>query len=263
MSPAVPFWFGVMALALAACSAESGSDGGTTGSGGAPSGGGTSSSGGGSTGTGGAPSGGGVSSGGLGGGGLGGGGAAGAAGSTSGGTGGSTSGGTGGVGGSAGTGGGCVDPGPEPNDSIVLATPACGVPTCEVTDCDNTGSTSFGGPKPSIKGVTGPGDPDHFRFDGKDGFGLCSVNAEAQTKDVGFRLCLFVGCKVGATKVTACPGGLAADTQGAPGCCVQAPGIAKITYDCTGSPSDDDSARITVRVDEASVCTPYVVDYHF
>jgi len=176
---------------------------------------------------------------------------------------GGASGGAGGAAGVGGSAGGCVDPGPEPNDSLVLATPACGTPICELGDCDKDGSTGYGGDKPSIKGVVQAGDLDHFRFDGKDNFGLCQVNAAAKTQDSGFRLCLFVSCKLGASKVTACPGGLAVDTAGAPGCCVYTPKEVNITYDCTGSPSDDDSARITIRVDEATACTPYTIDYHF
>ncbi|MFO0571779.1 MAG: hypothetical protein U0263_39505 [Polyangiaceae bacterium] len=253
------------------CSADGESvsaDGGASGAAGSGSGG-TTSSGGGS-GSGSAPSGGsgGTASGGSGGtssgGGSGGTSSAGGSGGTSsgGGAGGSSSGGSGGSS-SGGSGGGCVDPGPEPNDSLILAISACGVPTCDIGDCNNDGSKGYSGSHPSISGVIGPNDSDHFRFDGKDKLGLCQVDATAKTKDSGFRLCIFAACAAGATKVSACPGGLATETEGAPGCCVYAPNEVKITYDCSGSPSDDDSARITVRVDEATSCKPYVVDYHF
>ncbi|MDP2322986.1 MAG: hypothetical protein Q8N51_03040, partial [Gammaproteobacteria bacterium] len=130
-------------------------------------------------------------------------------------------------------------------------------------DCNGDGSKGYGGPKPTIVGVVSSADSDHFRFDGKDGLGFCQVDPAAKTKDSGFRLCIFVQCKHGATKVSACPGGLAVETSGAPGCCVNTPGEAKIDYDCSGSINDDDSARIVVRMDQATACTPYAVDYHF
>jgi hypothetical protein len=149
----------------------------------------------------------------------------------------------------------CEDPGPEPNDSIVLATSACGVPTCELGDCDSDGSQGYGGKRPPITGVVGPGDSDNY--------GLCWVDPAAKTEQYGFRLCMFVACVKGASQVSACPNGLALDQEGAPGCCITAPGEVSITYDCVGSLNDEDSARIVVRVDEATACTPYSIDYHF
>jgi hypothetical protein len=145
----------------------------------------------------------------------------------------------------------------------VLAIPACGTPACDIGDCNDEGSKGYGGPQPSITGVVHATDTDHFRFDGVDKLGLCQVDATAKTKDSGFRLCVFASCKKGATKVVACPGGVAVDTAGSPGCCAYAPKEVKIDFDCTGSINDDDSARITVRIDEATACTPYTVDYHF
>jgi len=250
---------------LCGCSADGGSEtaDGSGGSAGAAGSGGVGLAGSGGAGAsgGGAASGGGGASGGAGGHGAGGssgsGGLGGAAGTGGG------SGGLAGAGGSGGSGGGCTDPGPEPNDSIVLAIPACGTPACEIGDCNDQGSSGYGGPKPTIQGVVSKVDSDHFRFDGQDKLGLCQVDPAAKTKDSGFRLCLFVKCVEGATKVSACPGGLAVDTSGAPGCCTYAPGEVKIDYDCSGSIKDDDSARVVVRIDKATACTPYSVDYHF
>lgn len=177
------------------------------------------------------------------------------------------SGATGGQGGSAGAAGSggsqCSDPGPETNDSIALASPACGAFPCVVTDCDNTGSTGYGGSLAPIAGVIGPGDVDFFRYDGEDKVGLCTVNAAARTTDTGFRLCVFPSCAA-ATTLNGCKkGALVTVAGGLQGCCVQAPGEVEADHDCTASTTDDDSAEVFVRIDEASECTPYAVDYHF
>lgn len=195
------------------------------------------------SGTGGVPSGG---SGGVGGGVGGVAGASGAAGSASGGTGGNN----------------CTDPGPEPNNSVVFAVPACPLP-CELDECDDQGSTGYGGPKASLTGVTGPNDADNFKFDGIDDLGLCVVGVGAKTEDTGFRLCVFASCKTGATNFVGCTGGTQEEVDGVTGCCTAAPGDVDIDYDCTGTPTDNDSATGIVRVDSATACTPYVVDYHF
>ncbi|MBX3129457.1 MAG: hypothetical protein KF718_22250 [Polyangiaceae bacterium] len=178
--------------------------------------------------------------------------------------GGGATGGQGGSAGAAGSGGSqCADPGPEPNDSIALASPACGTFPCVVTDCDNTGSTGYGGSLAPIAGVIGPGDVDFFRYDGEDKVGLCTVNAAARTTDTGFRLCLFPSCPA-ATKLNGCKkGALVTVAGGLQGCCVQAPGEVEADHDCTASTTDDDSAEVFVRIDEASECAPYAVDYHF
>jgi hypothetical protein len=227
---------------------DSPSSGGTS-SGGSSSGGdGGSSADGGSSGSGGAGGSSTGGSGGLGGGGGVGGvaGASGAAGSPSGGTGGNN----------------CTDPGAEPNNSVVFAVPACPLP-CELDECDDQGSTGYGGPKPSLTGVTGPGDPDNFKFDGIDDLGLCVVDVGAKTEDSGFRLCVFASCKAGATSFGSCTGGTQEEIDGVTGCCTTAPGEVEIDYDCTGTPTDNDSATGIVRVDSATACTPYTVDYHF
>jgi hypothetical protein len=184
------------------------------------------------------------------------------------------SGGTGGVGGvsgasgaagspSGGTGGNnCTDPGPEPNDSVVFAVPACPLP-CELDECNDEGSTGYGGVIASLTGVTGPGDADNFKFDGIDDVGLCLVDVGAKTEDSGFRLCVFASCKQGATSFGSCKGGTQEEIDGVTGCCTTAPGEVSIDYDCTSTPTDNDSATGIVRVDSATACTPYIVDFHF
>ncbi len=193
---------------------------------------------------------------------TGGGGGTGGSGAT-GGTGGVAGSGTGATGGTGGTGGNtCTDPGVEPNDSVVLAVPVCSTPPCEISECDSSGSTGYGGPMASIQGVTGPGDPDNFKFDGKDTVGLCSVDAGAKTVDAGFRLCVLVTCKMGSTSPTSCSG-TTETIDGLNACCVQAPGEIEYVFDCTGSVTDDDSATVVVRTDSANACAPYTVDFHF
>lgn len=107
----------------------------------------------------------------------------------------------------------------------------------------------------------GPADEDWWRFHGNDD--ICFVNPTASTDDSGFRLCLFAACKNG-TDFISCPSGSAAMSPNQiPGCCTDAPGMVEIDYDCSGSVTDDDSADITIRVDEASACTAYSVTYSF
>ncbi len=173
-------------------------------------------------------------------------------------------GGTAGAGGMAGAGNACNDPGPEPNPSEALASPACGTTPCDVSDCDNDGSAAFGGPHASAEGVVGPEDVDFLSFHGQDKLGLCTVNAVATSKDTGFRLCAFVACDKSATNFKGCVQGTVATSPNAlPGCCTTAPGTVEINHDCTSSVTDDDSATIFVRLDQATACTPYTVDYHF
>jgi len=173
-------------------------------------------------------------------------------------------GGAGGMGGAAGAGNACNDPGPEPNNSEPLASPACGASTCDATDCDSTGSSSYGGPLGSAAGMVGPGDIDYMHYHGKDTFSLCIVDPTVSTQDSGYRLCAFVACDLSATHFLGCKQGTHAKSpSGLDGCCVDAPGTVKINQDCTSSVSDDDSATVYIRVDEATTCTPYTVDYHF
>jgi hypothetical protein len=171
-----------------------------------------------------------------------------------------------GVGGASGSGVGgsaCDDPGPEPNDSEALASPACGAPPCTVGDCDSDGSTGFGGKLAPATGVIGAGEVDFFKFDGEDKLTGCKVNPTLETADPGFRLCMFVSCAAG-TKLANCKQGtLTKSPTGIPGCCTTAPGRVEAEHDCSSTLGDDDSAHVFIRVDEATVCTSYTVDYHF
>ena len=196
-------------------------------------------------------------------------GSAGSSGGTSGASGaatGGSAGASGASGGSAGAGTGgnsCNDPGPEPNDSIPLASPACGAFPCEAEDCDDTGSTGYKGKLAPIMGTAGPGDVDYHRFDGKDKLGFCQVNAAAKTDDSGFKLCIFPSCPA-ATVLQGCKSGTVESIQGGlKGCCITAPGEVEADHDCTGTPTDNDSAEVFVRVTEANACTTYTIDYHF
>jgi hypothetical protein len=183
------------------------------------------------------------------------------------GEGGSATGGIGGVAGmagAAGAGNACNDPGPEPNNSEPLASPACGASTCDATDCDSTGSTSYGGPLASATGMIGPGDVDFLRFHGEDTLSFCQVDPTVSTTDSGYRLCAFVACDVSATNFLGCPQGThATSPNGLDGCCVDAPGTVALSHDCTSSTTDNDTAAIYIRVDQANACTQYTVDYHF
>lgn len=206
------------------------------------------------------------------------GGSSGVGGGASGSAGSGASGGSGGVGGSGGAGGGagaggsaggggsanaCNDPGPEPNESEALASPACGTPPCVAGDSDDEGSTAFGGPLAPATGVIGPGDVDYFKFDGEDNFGFNTVNATAKTDDSGFRLCLFVSCDAGTTLNGCSQGNVDQSPTGIPGCCTTGPGTVEVDHDCGGTTTDDDSAHVFIRVDQANACTSYTVDYHF
>lgn len=172
-------------------------------------------------------------------------------------------GGVGGIGGAGGAAGACDDPGPEPNNSEPLASPACGASTCDATDCDDTGSTGYGGPLAPATGVLSPGDIDFFHYHGDDKL-FCSVDPTVSTQDSGYRLCEFVACDVSATTFISCDQGTHEKSpDGLDGCCVDAPGTAVLDYHCTSSVTNDDSATIYIRVDQAATCTPYTVDYHF
>ncbi len=169
-----------------------------------------------------------------------------------------------GTAGAAGAGGSCFDPGPEPNNNQPLASPACGTTPCDVTDCDSTGSLYFGGPLDPALGTLSPGDVDWFHFHGKDTVGICQVDVTADTPDSGFRLCAFVACDVSTTQNVTCTTGTPATSPiGQKGCCIDAPGTLEVAHDCGSSATDDDSATVYLRVDQATMCTDYLVDYHF
>lgn len=196
-------------------------------------------------------------------GGGGGGGTAGASGAGAGGQAGAA--GAGGAAGSGGSGGTtCAnDPGPEPNDSEALASPVCASPPCAIGDCDDAGTTGYGGKLAPFTGVVGPGDIDFWRFDGQDKLGFCQVNATAKTAEAGFRICIFPSCAA-ATKLLGCTKGtMITSPNGIQGCCADAPGEVEAKHDCTGNPTDNDSAEVFVRLDNATACTSYSVDYHF
>ncbi len=167
-----------------------------------------------------------------------------------------------GMAGAAGLGGTCPDTGPEPNNSEVLATPACTPGPCTLTDTDTTGSTGYGGMKAPFTGMTGPGDPDYFTYEGEDRL-FAFTNPAAKTADGGFRICQFAACKNGTNDVTCRQGIAAMSPNGIRGCCAMAPGEVQSDHDCPASPTDDDSATVWVRIDMATACTSYSVDYHF
>ena len=132
-----------------------------------------------------------------------------------------------------------------------------------MTDCDNTGSTLYGGPLASATGMIGPGDVDFMHYHGDDKL-FCSVDATVSTKDSGYRLCAFVACDLAATQFKGCDQGTHTKSpNGLDGCCVDAPGTVTLNHHCTSSVSNDDSATVYIRVDQASSCVPYTVDYHF
>lgn len=172
--------------------------------------------------------------------------------------------GSGGAAGAAGAGNACSDPGPEPNNTEPLASPACGMAPCNVTDCDSSGSTGYGGPLAPATGVIGSGDIDYLRFHGEDKIGFCKVDPMVSTLDQGYRLCAFVACDISATHFIGCNQGThATSPNGLNGCCVAAPGTVELNYNCTSTATYTDSATIYLRVDQASACVPYTVNYHF
>jgi hypothetical protein len=166
-----------------------------------------------------------------------------------------------GAGGQGGSGGACADPGPEPNDDEASASPACGAASCKLTDCDSDGSTNYGGSFAPATGVLSPGDTDFFTFQGSDTFG-CEVDPTATTQEAGFRLCIFAQCNSSVTTFNSCTQGTsAASPSGLPGCCTDTAGTVDLDYHCNSGL--DDSAKIYIRADRATVCTPYTIDYHF
>lgn len=195
---------------------------------------------------------GGAASGGEAGAGVGGFGAGGAGGAGVGGSGPSPAGGSGGAGA---VGGSCNDPGPEPNDTLPKATPVCSPAPCTIGCSDSAGG--------DFTGVLSPGDVDLFTYFGEDKV-TCTVNAEASTLDSGFRLCIFAQCGGGKpTTITGCKKGTLTPGPGElQGCCAQAPAAVEIDHDCPGL-TDDDSAAVTMQVDQASACIGYTVAYHF
>jgi hypothetical protein len=92
---------------------------------------------------------------------------------------------------------------------------------------------------------------------------LCQVEAAASTADSGFRLCVFVLCPDGTSLPACAAGNLTTSPVGLVGCCTTAPGQVIADHECVGTVTDDDSADVYVRIDQASACVDYTVDYHF
>ena len=130
----------------------------------------------------------------------------------------------------------------------------CGSPGCKITCADSAGGT--------FTGVVDSGDVDYFTYFGEDKL-TCLVNAVAATTDPGFRLCLFAACAGGAqTTIKSCKAGvITSGPNGMQGCCATAPGNVELDFDCPGL-TDDDSADVWMRVDDATACTGYAVSYH-
>jgi hypothetical protein len=222
------------------CLAQGGGASGATSSGGAPAGGAAGSTGGvaGEGGSAGAFAG----SSGLGGSGLGG-----VAGAGAGGLGGSS----GSSGGSAGTGGGtgaaggsCTDVGYEPNETEATATDLG-----TINDCDGSGSSV-------AARLDGASDVDFYKFRGTDRIG-CYVDPTAET-GARVRICVFANCP-GANVTCKEQSTPATSPAGYKGCCKDQGG--KVVADLTCSSGDN--ADVYIRLDRATECTSYVVNYHY
>lgn len=164
-------------------------------------------------------------------------------------------GGSAGAGGQGGSAGSCNDP-DEPDDTPATANQACTNPTpCSVSDTDSDGSSTRG----PIQGVLTDGDVDWWTFTGTDHY-FAVAQADASTTDKGYRLCVFVSCLSGTTTVSSCTQGiLASGPQGLQGCCSNN-GEASPYHSCSGS---DDSAQVYIRLDGATACQAYTVNWHF
>ena len=140
----------------------------------------------------------------------------------------------------------------EPNDTAPEA-----VPLATIDDCDGSGSTVHGV-------LSTKSDVDYWHFQGNDTFG-CSVDPTVSTTQ-SIKLCVFVACIHGATRVNGCTkGDPFASQAGLHGCCVDGPGDAVVDFTCTLVGSDD-SADVYIRAEDPSAsssCERYDVDYHF
>ncbi len=147
----------------------------------------------------------------------------------------------------------CTDPGPEPNNSIAQASPACAKAPCNTLDCNALG----GG---SIAGVVKPGDTDFFTYNGIDD--LCEAAPSVSTQSSGVKACVFAKCKNGASAFKSCAKGLTESEGALKGCCTSKPGEAKMNIDCPGL---NDSATVYMRVTgtNANACTAYDLTYDF
>jgi hypothetical protein len=143
----------------------------------------------------------------------------------------------------------CDDPGPEPDEREVEATP---LP--DINDCDSNGS--------SVSGVVaGASDVDFFHFVGTDTI-ACVVDPTAMIDAAGLRLCVFLSCRHGATNLKGCPSGdPALSPAGFSGCCSTS-GTVQASISCFVG---DDSADVYLSVAEpvGDECVPYRISYHY
>lgn len=134
----------------------------------------------------------------------------------------------------------------EPNDSEDTARDLGAI-----NDCDSNGA--------QIAFSLEPGDVDWFRYEGSDDFGCVVDPTRTLTSTGDLRMCKFAECLDGDVDVT-CEDGSSPATSpnGHPGCCHDR-GFG-MDIDCPGV---DDDAVITIRFDQHTGCTGYVLDYHY
>jgi hypothetical protein len=143
--------------------------------------------------------------------------------------------------------------GPEPNDTTVTAASACGTLTCDINDCNSSGS--------SVSGVIKPGgDVDFFKFKGWDD--LCVVDPTVSTNTAGIQACVFAVCYDGSKAFQSCKSGNQATEGSMTGCCTNGAGSASININCPGI-FDDATVYIRVKGLSSNACTPYDVSYHY
>lgn len=107
-------------------------------------------------------------------------------------------------------------------------------------------------------------DVDAYKYLANDTTGHLT-NLNAQLSALSGKLCLFIACVGGTTKINKCDKGTSAtDAAGRPGCCA-AKDVA-IDYNCTGFGQIDDSIQVYTEVrPEANTpaCMDYLVEYNF
>lgn len=107
-------------------------------------------------------------------------------------------------------------------------------------------------------------DTDAYKFLANDTTGHVT-NLNAQLSALSGKLCLFIKCVGGTTKINSCTKGTAAtDAAGRAGCC-DAKNVA-IDHNCTGFGQIDDSIQVYMEVrPEANTpaCMDYLVEYNF
>ncbi|MFO0666227.1 MAG: hypothetical protein U0174_19895 [Polyangiaceae bacterium] len=120
-------------------------------------------------------------------------------------------------------------------------------------------------PPHKIKGILSSNkDVDAYKYLANDTTGHVT-NLNAQLNALSGKLCLFIACVGGTTKINKCSKGTAAtDAANRPGCC-DAKDVA-IDYNCTGFGQIDDSIQVytEVRPDaNTPACMDYLVEYNF